>query len=453
MRASPAASIRIWLRSSLRARLWLWLGGLVLLTGLVTAALSYIFGLQEANELQDAQLRQIAALVDAGELRTRTPRATAEGDNDTDARFVVQHVGDRGAGTVPVPTSYRPGMHTLKLHGGNEWRVFVRDTSDGRIAVAQRMDLRDDAAGDSALRTLLPILGMLPALVLLVEVVVRRALSPVRRLAIQVDAREDNDLQPLATREVPRELAPFVAAINRLLERIAALVDRERRFVADAAHELRTPIAALSLQAENLGRAADLPPQARERLDSLQQGLRRTRTVVEQLLSLARAQAPVRLQREALDPARVVRHVVEDLMPLARSRGIDLGVDRADAATLLADAALLTVLLRNAVDNALRYTPRGGRVDLRVVAEGGDTVIEVADNGPGIPAEQMERAFEPFERLDAAGSGEGSGLGLAIMRSVADRLGGELRLLPNPGGGLLVRYRQAGGGDSASNRE
>ncbi len=443
MRSRPLAALRLWLRSSLRARLWFWLGGLVLLTGSVTSALSYVLGLQEANELQDNQLRQIAALVDTGELRTRAPRPPVGSDGDGDARFVVQRVGEAGAGTIPVPTAYRPGMHTLREPGGNEWRVFVSDTSIGRIAVAQRMDLRDDAAGDSALRTLLPMLAMLPALVLLVEVVVRRALSPVRHLAAQVDARDDSDLRPLAMRDVPRELSPFVAAINRLLTRMAALIDRERRFVADAAHELRTPIAALSLQAENLGRAVDLPQQARERLDSLQQGLRRTRSVVEQLLSLARTQAPTRTSRTPLDPAHVLRHVIEDLMPLANKRGIDLGLDRADPATILADSALLTVLLRNAIDNALRYTPHGGRVDVRVVAEDADALVEVADNGPGIPPDQVARAFEPFERLDATGTGDGSGLGLAIMRNAADRLGGELQLLPNPGGGLLVRYRQA----------
>jgi signal transduction histidine kinase len=181
--------------------------------------------------------------------------------------------------------------------------------------------------------------------------------------------------------------------------------------------------------------------EAHERLDALRQGLRRARAVVEQLLSLARSQGEQSLHWQQIDPVQVVREVIADLLPLAESRGIDLGLDRADAVQLQTDPSQLYTLLRNAVDNALRYTPMGGRVDLRVLAARGDLVIEVQDSGPGIPSDQLARVFEPFVRLPGA-EGEGSGLGLSIIRQIAQRLRGSVALENAAEGGLILRYTQ-----------
>ncbi|CUA96166.1 ATP-binding protein [Thiomonas bhubaneswarensis] len=436
----PIAALRHWAAQSLLRRLWLWMTVSVVVVGLGTTALSYFFAYQEANELQDAQLRQIASLVHRWGGLPTVALDPAGADVDPDARVVVQKLGAPiGAHGLQLPAGLQDGMHVVES-GGHAWRVFVREGAQGRIAVAQRTDLRTDAAIDSAQRTLFPLLALIPLLALLSAWVVKRALRPLRNMSQSVDARSEAELHPLPEQDVPKEVLPFVRSINRLLGRLAAAMEQQRRFVADAAHELRTPIAVLSMQVDNL-KPLQLDPQARERIGALQQGLRRARAVVEQLLSLARSQGEQALQRQRIDPAQVVREVITDLLPLAESRGIDLGIDHADAVQMLTDPAQLYTLLRNATDNALRYTPPGARVDLRVIRSADSVVIEVQDSGPGIPPDQLERVFEPFVRLPGA-EGEGSGLGLSIIRQIAQRLGGSVSLANAPEGGLILRYTQ-----------
>ena len=439
----PLAALRHWARQSLLRRLWLWTTVIVVAVGVTTTAVSYLLGYFEANQLQDAQLRQVAALVRGGVQLPSGVLVPGDGEIDRDARIVVQRLGAPGG--LALPLRLAPGMHVVRA-SGHRWRVYVRADPAGAIAVAQRTDLRSDAAIASAQRTLFPLLSLIPLLALLAAVVVRRALRPLLRLAARVDAADGLRLDALPTAEVPRELRPFVASINGLLARLGALVERERRFVADAAHELRTPIAALTLQAQNLEHL-ELGAEARERLRGLQAGLTRTRSVVEQLLSLARAQSDPAGRRERVDPARVLREVLEDLLPLAQARRIDLGIEHNAGQAILADRTQLYTLLRNAVDNALRYTPVGGRVDLGCSsgreADGSQwTHIDVEDNGPGIPEAQMERAFEPFNRLQRDGDEGGSGLGLTIMSNIAANLGGRLSLANREGGGLRARYSQ-----------
>lgn len=444
---SPVQALRHWAGQSLLRRLWLSTTLMVALVGVCTGAVSYVLGYVEANRLQDVQLRQVAALVHAGGPMPEATLPARAPEIDQDARIVVQRLGAPGG--LPLPAGLAPGMHVLRADG-QQWRVFVRSDPGGSIAAAQRTDLRSDAAADSAQRTLYPLLALIPLLALLATLVLRRALRPVLRLAAQVNARSEQRLEALPMAEVPRELAPFVASINGLLERVGALRERERRFLADAAHELRTPIAALTLQAENLDHV-ELPPEARERLHGMLGGLARTRAVVEQLLSLARAQSGPAGQPRPVDPMGVLRHVLEDLLPLARQRGIDIGIEHGDpapkAAPILADSTQLYTLLRNAVDNALRYARPGGRVDLSCHTETGPdghawTHVDVDDDGPGIPEEVLPQAFEAFNRLHRDGEQGGSGLGLAIMSSIAANLGGTVRLSNRPQGGLRMRYSQ-----------
>ena len=444
---NPLRSLRAWAAQSLLRRLWLWMTVIVTVVAVGTAAASYVLGYQEAAELQDVQLRQIASLVRRwGDL----PQSVLEprgADVDEDTRIVVTRAGgSASADGLRLPRDLGDGMHSVEA-GGHTWRVYVRTGSAGRIAVAQRTDVRVDAAVNSAQRTLFPLLALVPLLAILSAWVVRRALQPVRALAAEIDARAEAGLDALPLAAVPREIRPFLASINRLLVRLANLLERERRFIADAAHELRTPIAALSLQAENLAHV-DLPAESRDRLLSLQHGLARTRTVVEQLLSLAHAQSGRGITLQRIDPARVLHQVLEDLMPVALLHRIDLGIERDEGAPILADSTQLYTLLRNGLDNALRYTPDGGRVDLAIFTQAGAdgatrVCIDICDTGPGIAPQDLQRAFEPFERLERVPGSQGSGLGLAIMRSIAQNLGGRIELQNRPTGGLRARYSQA----------
>ena len=424
---------------SLQRHLSLVLAAAILAAGLVAGSASFVFAYLEAEEFQDDTLRQIASLAE---------RQANGGSYDGSARvmdpesrvLVVRLPG--GAAPAWLPANLRPGLHTLAGQG-ESWRVFVRAGADaGRIAVAQSTDVRDELAVDSALRTLVPLVLLLPLLAWLAAYIVRRELAPVRSLAHTVDAQPAERPAALPEGGVPEEIAPFLRAINALLERVARLMDEQRRFVADAAHELRSPLTALSLQVQNLEQAPTLQV-ARERVAPLRAGIDRARRLTEQLLSLARSQAAA-VDPTALRAAQLARELIADSMPLAEARSLDLGLEAEEELELIADPELLRVVLRNALENALRYTPPGGEVTLRAFADGEDVVIEVLDNGPGIPAAQRERVFEAFHRLDASGA-QGSGLGLAIARDAAARLGAALSLRERPGGGLVFRYRQRRG--------
>jgi two-component system OmpR family sensor kinase len=273
-----------------------------------------------------------------------------------------------------------------------------------------------------ALRTLLPIAALIPCLLLVAALVVAGSLRPVVRLARDLDARRADNISPLSLAGTPSELHPFIASINGLLERMKLMMDQQRRFVADAAHELRTPITALSLQAENLD-PADLPEQARERLGALKQGMRRTKHLLEQLLALARHEAGPNGEATVVPLDRTVKDLVADLMPDAARKGIDLGFQLIEPLATKGEPVMVATMIRNLLDNAVRFTPQGGRVDIGIYREGNEAVVQIEDTGPGIPSGDIDRIFEPFFRGSRPAE-DGTGLGLSIVKRIVDRLGG-----------------------------
>lgn len=366
-------------------------------------------------------------------------RSSASRDKDDDE-------DDDKARCLPLPATLKNGFHAFR-HQNLEYRVYVHRLRDGsRIAVSQETRIRDQIARQSALYATLPLLLLVPVLLAVMLMLIRLMLRPLAELSRTVNARQENDLQPLPKTDLPTELQPFVNAINGLLGRTGAAMESQRRFVADAAHELRSPLAALSLQAERL-HAAPMSPEATERLETLQAGIRRSRHLLEQLLLLARAQNARWGQGQAAATAAsapaavavlpVMRRVLEDLLPLADQKGLNLGISAAPGATqdaeaderirVAADEMALYTLLRNLVDNAIRYTPAGGQIDLWVDQRGTEVVMAVQDDGPGIPAEERARVIDPFYRV--LGTGEsGSGLGLSIVDTLVGNLKGRLRL-------------------------
>jgi two-component system OmpR family sensor kinase len=277
-----------------------------------------------------------------------------------------------------------------------------------------------------ALRTLLPIAALIPCLLLVTALVIARSLRPMVRLAEDLDARRADDMTPLPLSGTPSELHPFITSINGLLERMKLMMDQQRRFVADAAHELRTPITALSLQAENLA-PVDLPAEARERLAALSEGMRRTKHLLEQLLALARHDAGPCSEAAMVPLDRTVKDLVADLLPDAARKGIDLGFAMIEPVATRGEPVMIAAMIRNLIDNAVRFTPRGGRVDIGVYREGNDAIIQIEDTGPGIPSGDIDRIFEPFFR-GSRPSEEGTGLGLSIVKRTVDRLDGTVQL-------------------------
>jgi two-component system OmpR family sensor kinase/two-component system sensor histidine kinase QseC len=441
--------------NSIRARLLLSLLAMLALAALVLGAVTYRNVRVQTESLFDYQLRQVAlALRDQGEIAP--DQASALADEDLD--FVVQ------IWTVDGRSIYASRRHAAlpsrallgfaNVEAGDEpWRTFSVATHDKVIQVAQPVRIRDRLAADAALRSVAPLLPLAPLMALAVWWLAARTLSPLRRVAADVRRRDAQSLEPLPTGGLPDEVAPLVQALNALLGRLGRSLDNQRAFVADAAHELRSPLTALKLQLQLLRRAGDEASRA-SAIDELGAGIDRAGRLVEQLLTLARSEpgAPPGV-RETLDLGELAREVLADAHPLARARGSELVLEAATPVAVSGERHALGALVRNLVDNALRYSPPGSTVTLRVRAEPDAAVLEVDDPGPGIPATERERVFDRFYRR-AAGGGEGTGLGLAIVRSVAQGHGASVALDDSPAGGLrvTVRFPAGTGADDAFGR-
>ncbi|MBN3752765.1 two-component sensor histidine kinase [Paraburkholderia sp. Tr-20389] len=428
---------------SIAVRLTWWIACVIVALSIAACVMSFAAAYVEANKLQDGHLREIGALIDNGEIVLKRSAAAWHDREDADVRLVITRLDQPSTesdGLIPVSTlsALSDGMHNVEVRN-ESWRVSVRRLTNGeRISVAERSDIRDEIASDGALRTLLPMLALTPVLIVVVIVLVRRMLLPLRHLAKVVDQQDDATLDVLSEQGIPKELLPFVTSINRLIGRLKDAMSQQRRFIADAAHELRSPLAALSLQAEHLG-AADNPHVARERLIRFQAALRRTVRLVEQLLALARSQHGSTMEPAVVSLRQLASDAVVNAVDMAQSKQVDLGLETVDDVEVVADVPALAVVLRNLVDNAVRYTPEGGRVDVSVTRRAGDLLIEVRDTGPGIPDDQKLRVLEPFYRMPGTVAA-GSGLGLSIVSEIARRSGGQL-LLENVDGGLRACYR------------
>jgi two-component system OmpR family sensor kinase len=272
----------------------------------------------------------------------------------------------------------------------------------------------------------MPFLILIPILLVLVANLVRKIFRPILTLSAEIDKRTETQLFPIETSHLPVEVRPFVVAINRLLVRIDQSMDKQRRFVADAAHELRSPLTALSLQAERLGQA-DMSALARERLTTLHKGILRGRHLLDQLLTLATVQATIDQPKSSVSVQGVFRSVLEDFMPIAELKNLDIGVEKMQNIYLWINELDLRTIVKNLVDNAVRYTPDGGRVDLSVFEHDGCTTLKIQDTGPGITTAERQCVFDPFYRT--LGSDQiGSGLGLSIVKAITDRIGAQITL-------------------------
>jgi two-component system, OmpR family, sensor kinase len=423
------------MKHSLRGRLLIGLTLMIVSTGLVAGAVGFQWAFDEAIEMQDSILTQIGALA----LNTRFQNdAPINSGVDAEAQVTIEELGDRPGGTSDARSLWglQDGLHVVS-RDQQPWRVLLRTRPDGsRFAIGQATAIRDEIARDSALHIVLPLAVLAPCLMLVIAIVVWQSLRPMVQLAGQLDARRPDDLSRLSQEGTPRELHPFIASINRLLERIRNLMDQQRRFVADAAHELRTPITAISLQAENLSQV-ELPPDSRDRLAALKNGARRTAHLLEQLLALARYDMESAPDAPVTSLDRCAKEVVSDCMCTAMDRGVDLGFAIIEPSLVRGEPAMLSSVIHNLIDNALRHTPQGGRVDVGIYREGAHVILQIEDTGPGIPASDLERVFEPFVR-GSRPTEEGTGLGLSIVKRIVEQIEGSVTLENVPKSGLRV---------------
>jgi len=407
------------------------------------AAVLYRTLLEESNELADLQLRQLAAALPDEAAAYAGPVAS-----DPEEQFALQAWNGAGelvhavplAPHAPLPRQDLRGFATRRFAGA-PWRLYGVRRHDTYIQVAQPIAVRERLAAAMTLRAGLPLLAAVALLAALAVAIVRAALRPLGRLADALADRSPSTLGQLAAADWPLELVPIVAALDSFLERFAHALTAQQTFVADAAHELRSPLTALKLQLQLAERETGAE-ERRAAMARLHARLDRGSHLVEQLLSLAThgsGYAAARMAR--IDPRDLLERTVADHAVLAEQRGIDLGLGVVEAAPLLGHRDGIQCMLNNLVDNALRYTPRGGRVDVSARRERGGTVLVVADDGPGIAAQHMTRVFDRFFRPDGQ-EATGCGLGLSIVRNIADHHRARVVLLRGPGGqGLVVEVR------------
>jgi len=337
------------------------------------------------------------------------------------------------------PPLQQPGFHLVQWQG-EPWRVYTVVDRHQRVQVAVTSADRASDFAELLPSLVVPLCLLVLVLTLLIHTAVSRALAPLHALGRQIRQHDNpQELPAIETERLPEELLPLGQALNQLLARVDALLSGQRALLADAAHELNTPLAAIKLQAQLARRATDA--QRSLALDELDRGIARATRLVAQLLQMARLEPDVRAQEripQAVAVDALAAQVVAAFSAQADARGMDLGLVRRDRATVWADAAEMRVLLDNLVDNALRHADAGCRVDLYVTLDQERVWLEVRDNGPGIEPAQRERALQRFVRLNPQ-SGTGSGLGLAIAASIVHQLAGTLELLDTLGGGLTVR--------------
>jgi len=425
------------LKQSLQVRISIALILMFLPLSIIAGAFSYYQTYHEAEELQDDLLRQTAAYIN--------PKTTDYTQIGSENHILIQTFGQED--TVPLSNTLGEGFHTIK--GGvddddddddDEYRAYIHQTPQGKIAVLQETEYRDDLAATAAYQSVLPLLIALPLMILLTVWITYRAMRPVKTLSASLGQRRSDDLSPLDGEGVPSEIQGFVTAINQLLQRTGENIRRQQRFIADAAHELRSPLTALSLQAERLTKLPQ-SDEAREQTGLILQSIQRNRHLLEQLLTHARAQGS-ETQRNLTDISLQAqfRRVLQELMPLALNKQQDIGVAVENDIRIRADDTEIYTLIKTFTDNAIRYTPAGGRIDIGFSETPTTLTIWVEDDGPGIPAAERSRVTDAFYRILGTEQ-QGTGLGLSIADAIAKRYGGKLILADsrNFAHGLLIQ--------------
>jgi two-component system, OmpR family, sensor kinase len=434
---------------SIRSRLLVWLtGGLVVGTAAAAAA-TYALTRSQVGSLFDEELKQVALAVQLGAEPGHSPRVRIARPG---FHLSVRAYDESGrvyfeTAFPSLPSDLAPTFSEGFFSGETTegaWRVYTHVTEDGIVQAGQPVASRDALARDLAQRMVMPMLLFVPLLTVLVAWSLKGGLAMLDETSRRVSDRDASRLDPLPLDNVPPELVPLIGQINALLHRLAASLDAERRFLADAAHELRSPVAALALQVQ-LAERAQSPDGRAKAIEELRKGIERARRLVQQLLDYARLEPGVATDAfTRVNLAALARQGVGAYSARAEALGIDLGADAPGEVVVAGVESQLRSLLENLLDNALRYAPPRSAVTVHVRSRGGRVTLAVMDAGPGIPAEERMRVFERFHRV-AGDETRGTGLGLAIGKAIVERHHGSIELADASAGaeppGLLVRVQ------------
>jgi two-component system OmpR family sensor kinase len=455
---------------SIERMLLAWVLGALTLGAAALVGVSYWLTFQELGEVFDENLKQVAlatayrhgdgrnvAAGRNGTARPATPLPSLPRIYDSEGNFdFITLVWERDGHliftsdpSVSIPFFMESGLREVSRADGN-WHIYSIVERNVIVQAAQRESSRALLAAEVASKMFVPLAALVVLIGLLLVFALRRGLRPLDEAAVTVTQRTIDSLVPVSTDDLPREIYPLVVSINDLMSRLSIAFATQRRFVADAAHELRTPVTALRLQLQLLERARD-DASRDSAVRDLKAGVERSQHLIEQLLTLSRFEPDGTTDNSPLAPTLVptdlgslVRDVVTSMSIKAEHRGIDLGAQTIGVVSVHGDREQLLVLLNNLVENALRHAPRGGIVDVRATSIDGRPSLQVVDNGPGIAEAERERVFDRFYRGEAPageqGATVGSGLGLAIVQAIAERHRAKVSLHAAPiGSGLDVR--------------
>lgn len=425
---------------SIQTQLIAWLFLSIVLAGTAAGVASYFSSLKAANNLFDYLLQQAALSLPAH------PEANMPTQNEP---FATEHIvvqvwnpEDELIYTSntdwTLPRYKQQGFHTVEAFD-TQWRIYTENRRSNFIQLAQPLDSRNGLARNLAVQALIPFAVLIPVMLLLVIVSIQRGLLPLRGIAQALYKRTPNDLQPLQLASMPHELIIISRALNNLLARLDKALNAQRAFVADAAHELRSPLTALKLQLQLAERTMQ-EPQRTQAISKLHERLNRAIALVEQMLTLARQEASVELDAyTSVNLRDLILAVVQQLQPQAEVKQIHFYTDLIANTSIKGHRANLEILLRNLLDNALKHTPAQGTVHIGLQTISNKMQLDIIDNGSGIAEQERERVFARFYR----GVDEqvpGTGLGLAIVKNIAEQHQASIELLDNPQGtGVWVK--------------
>ena len=429
------------MKFSIRLRLMWALLLAIFVLSIGASVATYLQARSDVNALLDYEIQQMTLTLSMH--ISAHPNLAEESLLRVEHDFVTQVWGNQRQ----LLFSSRPGLGPDRVmpegfsnfgESSKGWRAFTLLAGNYVLQVAQPQSLRRRMAADIALKVMVPVLAIIPIGGLIIWLVVGYGLKPLRMIAREVESRDPGSLRLIETAKLPSEVAPLVTSLNDLLGRLDHALKFEREFIADASHELRTPVTALSLQL-GLLETATTPQERDESIQDLKRGVERMRRLIEQILTLARLDPENTGQMSLIDITALIRDMHEDYTRIAVAKSIDFTVSIEDQVAVRGDLTSLTALIRNILDNAMRYTPAGGVVTLQISNQHSTPQIRITDSGPGIPAEIREKVFSRFFRADHAPDDTGTGLGLAIAKRAAERLGASLQLEDGPGGaGLTV---------------
>ena len=430
--------------NSLRARLLLLLFSAVVITACIQSFIAYRTSLDETNEIFDYQMQQMALSLRPGLNFDGYGSNGFRQDEDEGFEFIVQvstsdgEVLFQSASSTTLPQRADTGFSLFDARS-TTYKLYTLRHGNQLIQVAQDRSARRSLARNLAFRTTLPIIVMVTLLLFMVWWVVTSSLAPVNRVQRQISTREADSLDEVDTKGLPNEVRHLVEELNLLLRRMRQAFDAQKNFVADAAHELRSPLSALKLQVEQLRRSSK--DKDREvAIHRLGTGIDRATRLVEQLLILARQQANSDSNKDAkpTEINRVCLIAFNDVYPQAQQKNIDMGFVQTDECYVMGQEEAIRIMLRNILDNSVKYSPEGSKIDLQITLNGRSVCILVEDGGPGIPDSDLERVMDRFYRIPG-NPVSGSGLGLSIVKTIADLHSARIEIRkPSKLGGLAV---------------